>query len=355
MNGELAQTAVLVAYGNGYLHAPERSCIEQQLVARELFPFVRTIQFGEASPLAPVEASLKWFRTLQRKGATRLWLVDGRGQPEGDLSGRLVEGFSNANPRGILVDLPSRQELWMPHWHIGRGHRWLVTYQRLDKRLSQVEKRPQLEDALKMLQKSLRAAQRFASDVKQDFWAELFAFALVALRHPHPVAKPNQPPADDQSNFFPDWGYGETARRLIAGAAIGDVFGGMGSWNDLYFTDRKQQAGYEQVSERLYEAVCMAVTAAANAYCSWEVSNPRPANVLELAKSLRGGADCAFALHDALLEAGLAELAEHFQFREHPPTCWALNALCNSNDCARNGRLRSGSKDRRTGRVRTMK
>jgi hypothetical protein len=34
-------------------------------------------------------------------------------------------------------------------------------------------------------------------------------------------------------------------------------------------------------------------------------------------------------LHDALLDAGLAELAEHFAAGEegHPKGCWALDAL----------------------------
>jgi hypothetical protein len=38
-----------------------------------------------------------------------------------------------------------------------------------------------------------------------------------------------------------------------------------------------------------------------------------PSTVVQLAESLYNGQDCAFALHDALLEAGQAELAEHFR------------------------------------------
>src|SRR5262245_8209261 len=38
-----------------------------------------------------------------------------------------------------------------------------------------------------------------------------------------------------------------------------------------------------------------------------------PLAVVQLAESLYAGQDCAFALHDALLEAGLGELAEHFR------------------------------------------
>jgi hypothetical protein len=54
-----------------------------------------------------------------------------------------------------------------------------------------------------------------------------------------------------------------------------------------------------------------------------------PATVRQLAQSLYDGADCAFALHDALLEAGQTELAEHFAPVEkwHPKGCWAVDAI----------------------------
>jgi hypothetical protein len=52
-----------------------------------------------------------------------------------------------------------------------------------------------------------------------------------------------------------------------------------------------------------------------------------PAVVMQLAEVVYAGEDCAFALHDALEEAGQAELAEHFLSADHPRGCWALDAL----------------------------
>jgi hypothetical protein len=53
-----------------------------------------------------------------------------------------------------------------------------------------------------------------------------------------------------------------------------------------------------------------------------------PATVVQLAESLYNGQDCSFALHDALLEAGHADLAEHFrQEQVHPKGCWAVDLL----------------------------
>jgi len=52
-----------------------------------------------------------------------------------------------------------------------------------------------------------------------------------------------------------------------------------------------------------------------------------PSPVVKLADSLYAGEDCSFALHDALLEAGHPELAEHFREKEHPKGCWVVDMI----------------------------
>lgn len=53
-----------------------------------------------------------------------------------------------------------------------------------------------------------------------------------------------------------------------------------------------------------------------------------PAAVVQLAESLYNGTDCGFALHDALLEAGHTELAEHFAKEQwHPKGCWVVDLI----------------------------
>lgn len=53
-----------------------------------------------------------------------------------------------------------------------------------------------------------------------------------------------------------------------------------------------------------------------------------PSTVVQLAQALYEGQDCSFALHDALLDAGHAELAEHFkEEHSHPKGCWALDTI----------------------------
>lgn len=54
---------------------------------------------------------------------------------------------------------------------------------------------------------------------------------------------------------------------------------------------------------------------------------PVPATILALAEALYQGDDAAFALHDALLEAGHAEFAVHFTEGQHPKGCAWLDAI----------------------------
>lgn len=52
-----------------------------------------------------------------------------------------------------------------------------------------------------------------------------------------------------------------------------------------------------------------------------------PEPVVRLAEGVYAGEASAFALHDALLDAGHAELAEHFREGFHPKGCWATDLI----------------------------
>lgn len=53
-----------------------------------------------------------------------------------------------------------------------------------------------------------------------------------------------------------------------------------------------------------------------------------PSPIVQLADALYNGQACAFALHDALEEAGHPELAAHFRDeKDHPKGCWVLDLI----------------------------
>lgn len=81
-------------------------------------------------------------------------------------------------------------------------------------------------------------------------------------------------------------------------------------------------------------AVCFAAQAAllrhfvGNPYRPYPAPDCWPCTVVQLADAVYTGQDCGFALHDALLEAGHADLAAHFrQEQQHPKGCWAVDLV----------------------------
>lgn len=93
------------------------------------------------------------------------------------------------------------------------------------------------------------------------------------------------------------------------------------AWETYDCTTRTAVAEAQQVHAGLLREI------AGNPFQSCERQDPWPATVVALAESLYGGEDCAFALHDALLEANRGDLAAHFEAARHPPGCWVVDVI----------------------------
>jgi hypothetical protein len=87
----------------------------------------------------------------------------------------------------------------------------------------------------------------------------------------------------------------------------------------------KREAAYR--AEQANQA-CLLRHILGNPFQPWAVVSSWPVTVVQLAQSLYDGLDCTFALHDALLDAGLVEFAAHFkQEAWHPKGCWLLDLI----------------------------
>jgi protein phosphatase len=111
--------------------------------------------------------------------------------------------------------------------------------------------------------------------------------------------------------------------RLLHGARSGDV---------QQCADALAQSALDLGSRDNISCIVIEVVSAAGLKDRSMAVVPRrwPSALTALAAALRDGDDCAFALHDALLEAGHDELAEHFtdgDGKDHSRECWALNAI----------------------------
>lgn len=87
-----------------------------------------------------------------------------------------------------------------------------------------------------------------------DNFADVFRQALTSLSSPN---------AQGALLLVPEQ-YPLAARQLIDAAASAWVFGGMGSWNDLYIENDADYHEYERLSSALHTALYRAVSAAVN-------------------------------------------------------------------------------------------
>lgn len=153
------------------------------------------------------------------------------------------------------------------------------------------------------------------------------------------------------------------ALRTEADAAAIGLLSVRGSFRDMmvmaaharaYAIHSKLRVGARQVSSCIVTAACWQEVPKGSSDRAWQavsrqedrihadllrhiVGNPfrpfpappaLPAAVVQLAAALEAGDPVAFALRDALLEAGQTELAEHFAGQEpHPRGCWALDVI----------------------------
>ena len=164
--------------------------------------------------------------------------------------------FSNGGRWQLLATGSGPSEFWRPTWNVGPldapdRRIWSVSYEPAAAENARPT-RPDLQPAKAALEAALRDARDFATQVKEEFWAAEFDAAL----QPEPIPRDNE---DTTPEAWP-----AQARQLIAMASRAWVFGGMGSWNDLGFSDGAQQAQYEELSRLLFANVIYACLAAVN-------------------------------------------------------------------------------------------
>lgn len=254
MNGELAQTVVLASFGNAALHKllspSDEACLRTHPI---LCQHVSTIQFHEATAQSPTDAVFEWLRDLEQSHVIRLWLTDL--DSPGELEPHIAEAFSNSVPRGIATVLNDGPVVFVPNWHFGRGQKWIVSYKLFQLPDRIVLTSGNVTESLRRLGDKTAQARDFASRSLQDHWCKWFASAIDTMQT-----------GELEVQYLPSQGYSYEARRLIAGAAAAWVFGGMGSWNDIWFENKNLQSEYERVTEELYAAVSDGISTAVNSF-----------------------------------------------------------------------------------------
>jgi hypothetical protein len=261
MNGTLSQLVALCSAANGVIAG--RFDPESFYPDYSDFKFCNSVRFvdlktGVFRKLREVERHRDpndWLISLKRNGAVCAWLTF-TATGDFDAPDHQLAAFVGGGGDWQLVVANNRNaEYWITRWDVTKRNAtddriWDVTYGCVDTS-NQVVNVPasNLIATTTRLQSSLAAAREFAAKHDLPTWAERFQRAIDCFDSTKPLAFP------EYVQFVCLDSYPATAQRLFAAAYSGWVFGGMGSWNDLYFEPQSENARYNELSAELYSAV----------------------------------------------------------------------------------------------------
>ncbi len=179
---------------------------------------------------------------------------------KGPLPNHIASAFANGVAWGLLTTGP-KPWLWFADWQTSDlqavdSRIWTVTASCV-RAEGAIPPSPDVAQASQTLEARLASIGEFAASQGFDEWLPWFQRALSMLKDPAPVPRyhadmiPVSRPVEQ--------------RQLAAAAIEAWVFGGMGSWNDVWLADEQERAEYDEHTEQLYAAVVDALLAVANA------------------------------------------------------------------------------------------
>jgi hypothetical protein len=248
VDGRLAQVIALVGHGNAYLAGAEPDGHLE--FTNSTFQYVGSLAFEPPGGAAADQAGTvrEWFERARRTEMTRFWL---------------------AGAQVLLLRAGSDEaESWAPSWtrtnSVSKESKriWGVSY--TGAKYSTAGGRlvaPSLDWAADRLAQTIQQNLRVAADNSEEQWVKWFEGALGQLHDPSPVPR-------FHPDALPEFGYSHDARALFAAAVGAFVFGGMGSWNDVYIKDQQLEAEYRTASVALHAALDDAFQASVNSWPS---------------------------------------------------------------------------------------
>lgn len=271
MDDTLSQKLSLISYGNEYIntgklipgynqHSVFQYCkkISFKTYKESFFSKRKTINAG-ATPE-------EWFHFLKQDDCRELKLFYQHSKDQSQFKDFQTAGLVGGGGTWLIEAIYKKHsDFWYAHWNFQdeenteqRG--WLIEYEVVAQKKPTANIQLLLNPAKEELKISLKEIETFARQQKLDTWTEWFSKALATTE--------SENPGSDfyYADLIVNKNYELTARQLVFGASQSWVFGAMGSWNDIGFSDKEVTANYEKLTAALYETVIKAFLAGINSY-----------------------------------------------------------------------------------------
>lgn len=263
MQGTIAQIVALTIHGNAILQNFEKSQGLDFQTQNSTFKFCEWVRFAELDGRTYATDVEGWFEALRREGGrgVRMGYEPSAASTTPD---RMLVGFVGGGGKWLIeVYQPNFRHHWESRWKVGDRERkdkriWQVVYVRVPS--SKVYHQNQTENLAELkveLRKVLAEIAHFARSQDLGFFADAFESGVERLESRTPFE------GLPHNDLAPGDFLSLDASQLIGAAEAAWVFGGMGSWNDVYF-DEAEKTNYNNLSEKLYQLLNRSIVAAAN-------------------------------------------------------------------------------------------
>jgi hypothetical protein len=273
MQTELAQIISLTSYGNDFLrtgHLPKdyfpKSTIFQHCNSVDFRDFKKALFSSKPKESISAKNPVEWFNLLKKEGCAHLRLYYKKAEnnefgPEYNLAG-FVGG---AGTWLIETNFGSYSHYWQKRWQVTNKDAvdykiWGVNYARTIEKFAPTNQQVDIEQTNKLFTGIIEAVINFCVEQKLNNWLETFEKARNILSD----ITPNKQYYHHDLIVIKN--YTLFAQQLLFAAATAWVFGGMGWWNDMGFSDADVQRKYLLLSQQLYEQIIQAILATTNSY-----------------------------------------------------------------------------------------
>jgi len=279
MQGTIAQLLSIAAHGNEYLSG---RIDDSYFPDSSTFKFCKFVKFMDLQSSGTkwherefAEDPNAWFLKLKDTGVIQLRVRYISTNKE-EISDRMSVAFVGGGGRWLIEAVKaSKSDFWEASWEVGdkddpEQNIWHVKYGRILRNANQPEQPlPPIEDIKEQLKVTLSKISDFAHKNECGNFGECFDRGIKAL---------SEPPSNNESSYkiFPDNYATPDYHQVLNSCQAAWVFGGMGSWNDMGFSDSEVHKQYEELSDKLFNLINLSLIVASNPF-------PRPTNESNLA------------------------------------------------------------------------
>ncbi|RPD90706.1 hypothetical protein EGM88_15250 [Aureibaculum marinum] len=264
MTGTLDQIIAITSFGNEYLKKGQLTDFYPQNSTFQYCDFVdfREINknniFNSKKEIIVSKNPIEWFDYLKSENCLKLRLYY-QTVKEDDYK---MAGFVGGGGNWFIETMyTNHSDLWISRWNHDKNlaeKPWQVTYGKVIEKNSIINQQLDINEIREKLKTCLEKISEFANQHATENWGQIFDKAQETLDNKNP-----------ESGFYHNDliildNYDLQNRQLLMSASKAFVFGGMGSWNDMWFDKKEVEEEYNRLSSELYDLIMKSITCAIN-------------------------------------------------------------------------------------------